>query len=161
MSQPANRPARPMPHPPTPTPPTPRPADGIGSNPSDRRSAFSRARETAQGALNNLPFVSSEGKERLYAEFTPLWLHAARLNTGGQFGERWLLEISENDPGQPKGALTFARNDYRDNLYGQLANELASDPTPIGPLLLSKIFTRAGQESWDIVEWTEEATRED
>jgi hypothetical protein len=122
------------------------------TKPTDRRSAFAKARENAANSVNNLPFIGAEERERLYEAQSELWLHAVRLNTGGKFGERWLSVISVGTPEADKGALTLARNDYRDTLFGELANQLAADPAPIGPLILSKIITQSGQEAWDLIE---------
>lgn len=141
MNQPTNRPTV---HANRPPPPAAKPL-----------SVFAKAREKAQAAAQEGQFYSSEAKQDLFDNLTPLWLHGAHLRTTGKFGEQWHLRVSENDPDTEPGVLTFAKNGYRDSLFGDLADTLGFDSTPIGPLLLSKMITRSGQESWDLIEWTQ------
>jgi len=131
-----------------------RPSPTQKSAPVDTRSAFSKAREAAQATVSGLSFYTSEAKERMYNDLVPFWLHSASV-VKGQFGEQWYLVISENDPSTDQGTLTLARNTYRDTLFEELSGILSASGNPIGPLLLSKVITKAGQNSWDVIEWTE------
>lgn len=118
------------------------------AKPANTLSRFSRAREQAQAKVGTSSYYSAEAKARLQAEETILWLHGA-VTSEGKFGTRWELHLSEGtEPSDETAILTLACNGYRDELFGSLDFKEG----PIGPLVLTKVITRAGQESWDITE---------
>ena len=138
--------------PPRVSPNRPTPAPAAPSTPS--RSRFAKAQESAKDSLTGA-FYSAEAKAALFDNLTPIWLHGAKV-VNSQFGEQWYLDITDSAPDNNHGTLALSRNNYRDTLFGDLAKDLEFDPTPIGPLMLTKMMTKAGQESWDIIEWNQE-----
>jgi hypothetical protein len=121
---------------------------------ADNRSAFSRARETAQKetGTNGQSYYSADAKERICIDHTPLYLHAAERSKG-QYGDRWELALSEDDPTNDRAILTLPANDFRDSLFNGLKPELMRGA--VGPLKLTKVTYKSGS-GWDLVEWTEE-----
>jgi hypothetical protein len=120
----------------------------------DNRSAFSRARETAQKetGANSQSYYSADAKERIATDCTVLFLHAAKRSQS-QYGDRWELALSEDAPTNDRAILTMPANDFRDSLFGALKVDLLRGP--VGPLMLTKVNYKAGS-GWDLVEWTED-----
>lgn len=114
----------------------------------DRNTAFRKAREQAQSKVSTTAYYGADERQRLSDEMTPLWLHAAGTSVG-KFGNRWELEISEGDtPDGDHAILTLAVNGYRDELFAHLDFSEGA----IGPLMLSKVVMRSGNEAWDLIE---------
>lgn len=116
----------------------------------DRAGAFRRAKEAAQAKVQTMAYYGADERQRLSDDMATLWLHGAGTSVG-KFGNRWELEISEGEtPDGDHAILTLATNSYRDTLFG----ELDFSEGPIGPLMLTKIVMKSGNEAWDLIEHT-------
>ncbi len=132
----------------SPSRPMTRPAPAHRPN-ADR---FARAREAVQQDMR--AFAGAETRQRWHEEATKLYLHAIEFHAAGQYGDEWYLTMSEGeDPNLEQTCiLSLKANAWRDRLFTSLMDDLAKDPTPIGPLWLRKAVTRGGQEAWDLIE---------
>lgn len=111
------------------------------------------AQEAARNAI--APFAGAETRERWYNDNTMLYLHGATVENG-QFGEQWVLKLSEENAENQPINLGLARNTYRDVFFEQLHDMVQLLKGPIGPFCLTKIVTASGQESWSLEAWSAE-----
>ena len=127
------------------------------SGPMPRKSeerGLSSFRKAKESVPDSNAYVSAETKEQWAGEHVPLFLHSAiREETGGFGGKpRWVLAISDREPGNTTALLTLQANNYRDSLFGgEIQDELAQGY--IGPLMLTVFEMRSGQQAWELAEW--------
>lgn len=96
-----------------------------------------------------LPYLKSEGKERIWKQGLPLAIVKAVPKADNQFGDtETRFIVTGKALNGEEHVLALSHNEVRERQAEQVADLLARGSSAVGPVYLVKVKSKAGKVAW-------------